>query len=115
VYGPNGFVREFGGTLGRPGQAIPEVTQEYDVVNHTIRLLATNGGHRTTALVVRANTYRNDGPWSLSIEPGGQESREWSLIASHQWYDFTATGDHFERRFAGRLETGTHGFSDPAV
>jgi phospholipase C len=115
VYGPNGFVREFRGVLGRPGEALPEVVQEYDVANCAIRLVAGNEGHRETTLVVRANTYRSDGPWALSIAPGRRESREWSLIASHRWYDFTVTGDRFERRFAGRLETGAHGFSDPAV
>jgi phospholipase C len=115
VYGPNGFVREFRGVLDRKGQSFPEVALEYDVVNRSIRLIATNEGHHEMTLVVRANTYRTDGPWSLSIAPGRRESREWSLIASHQWYDFTVTGDQFERRFAGRLETGAHGFSDPAV
>jgi phospholipase C len=41
--------------------------------------------------------------------------REWTLHASHNWYDFTVAGEQFERRFAGRMETGGPAYSDPAV
>ena len=115
VYGVNGFVREFRGVLGGSAGAHPEVSLEYEVKNCSVRLLVSNVGHRPATLEVRANAYRSDTPWELSVEPGRRVVREWSLIASHQWYDLTVTGDHFERRFAGRMETGTHGFSDPAV
>jgi phospholipase C len=40
------------------------------------------------------------------------------LGASHQWYDFNiaiAGADRFLRRFAGRVEIGKNGFSDPAM
>jgi phospholipase C len=115
VYGPNGFVREFRGVLRGSAGAAPEISLEYDVENRSVRMLATNEGHHAATLEVRANAYRSDGPWQLSVPPGRRVVREWSLIASHQWYDFTVMGDYFERRFAGRMETGTHGFSDPAV
>jgi hypothetical protein len=47
--------------------------------------------------------------------PGGRRRvREWDLIASHHWYDFTVVGHQFERRFAGRMETAAPSFSDPA-
>ena len=113
VYGPNGFVREFVGMLG--GQYEAEVVLEYDVGNCSIRTIVTNGGHAEMTLVVRANAYCSDGPWTLRLPRGGRVVNEWSLIASHQWYDFTVSGDQFERRFAGRMETGLPGFSDPAV
>jgi phospholipase C len=114
VYGPNGFVREFRGTLRSVTRAIPEVALEYDVANHSVRVVATNEGHGEAALVARANAYRNDGPWPLRVARGRRVVHEWSVIASQHWYDFSVTGEHFERRFAGRMETGTHGFSDPA-
>jgi len=41
----------------------------------------------------------------------------WPLQESGNWYDFTVTEAEsgFERRFAGRLETGQHGVTDPAM
>ncbi|HMI64030.1 MAG TPA: hypothetical protein VK518_24100, partial [Puia sp.] len=39
-------------------------------------------------------------------------------LAGHRWYDFTVRVDGFEghaRRFAGRVETGEDGVSDPAM
>jgi phospholipase C len=40
------------------------------------------------------------------------------LAASHAWYDFSVAVDgatDFARRFAGRVETGKAGSSDPAM
>ncbi len=45
---------------------------------------------------------------------GGRATRELSVTNSGSWYDFTVSGNRFERRAAGRLETGRHGVSDPA-
>ena len=115
VYGPNGFLREFRGVLLQAMRAVPEVKLEYDSANVIIRLVATNEGQGHASLVVRANAYRADGPWALRVSPGRRVVREWSPIASHHWYDFTVTGDDFERRFAGRMETGANGGSDPAI
>ena len=39
-----------------------------------------------------------------------------NLRDSHGWYDFSikvAGYDDFEKRYAGRVETGKEGFSDP--
>ncbi|RZL89201.1 MAG: DUF756 domain-containing protein, partial [Variovorax sp.] len=38
-----------------------------------------------------------------------------NLKKSGDWYDFTVTSENFERRFAGRVETGKPGVSDPAM
>jgi phospholipase C len=40
------------------------------------------------------------------------------LNRSHQWYDFSVTiagVDRYLRPYAGRVETGKAGFSDPAM
>ena len=38
------------------------------------------------------------------------------LEKSHHWYDFTVkTEKSFSQRFAGRVETGKQGISDPAM
>ncbi|MDR6292391.1 MULTISPECIES: phospholipase domain-containing protein [Inquilinus] len=52
---------------------------------------------------------------TLTVAPGATASRRWSRADSAGWYDFTIAADGFERRFAGRLETGRPGVSDPAM
>jgi len=115
VYGPNGFVREFCGTLARDHASLPDIELEYDVSNIATHFVAKNGGPREVMLTLRANAYRDDGPWELPIPAGGHAVHLSTLIASHHWYDFTVTSEHFEHRFAGRLETGAPGYSDPAL
>ncbi|MDM0034862.1 phospholipase C, phosphocholine-specific [Variovorax sp. J22P271] len=59
-----------------------------------------------------------DGSWSIRVQGGGDTRMRWSLDASGQWYDFVVTCDAdpaFHRRLAGRLETGRHSVSDPAM
>jgi len=64
---------------------------------------------------VSANAYRTDGPWALALAAGLTGSLNWNIEASGYWYDFTAAASTFERRFAGRMETGHDGSSDPAM
>lgn len=115
VYGPNGFVREFRGVWSKDARANPEIELKYDVANRTIELTATNAGHDGAKLEVRANAYRHEGPWHLRVPPGQRVRHQWSVLACHNWYDFTVAAEGFERRFAGRIENGEASFSDPAV
>ncbi len=87
----------------------------YEAARKSIRIVLRNEGYNEAALVLRANAYRTDGPWTLPVAPGQRVTRDLDLNASHGWYDFSATGNRFERRFAGRMETGNHSISDPAV
>ena len=114
VYGPNGFVREFRGNLNRTPTPV-DAALEYDVPNTTIRLIVTNQGRSAGFLKVQANAYHSENPSTLRLVPGRHLTREWSLVPTHGWYDFTVIGDGFERRFAGRLETGAPSYSDPAI
>lgn len=115
VYGPNGFVREFRGRLSSGRGATAEIELRYDIRNLALEMIATNAGNERAVLVVQANAYHGDGPWSLEISPARRVRRQWSVVASHRWYDFTVKGEDLERRFAGRIEDGEPGFSDPAV
>jgi phospholipase C len=115
VYGPNGFLREF---RGRPNSrtALTDLRFGYDAPNRRIRLTATYRGRGDVVLSARANEYSTYGPRQLRVPGDGQEILlEWSLAESQGWYDFTVEGEDFERRFAGRLETGAASLSDPAV
>ncbi|CAM3999911.1 phosphocholine-specific phospholipase C [Paracidovorax anthurii] len=121
VLGPNGFHRGFTGNLaalGVPGTPAPEVRVCYDVANGNVYLTLMNLGGTETALTVQARAYRGDGPWSATVAPGQTQEMHWDLSGSASWYDFVVTCDAlpgFSRRFAGRVETGRDGLSDPAM
>ena len=59
-----------------------------------------------------------DDGWRVRVKGGGEETLRWRLDATGQWYDFAVTCDAdagFYRRLAGRVETGRHAVSDPAM
>ena len=58
------------------------------------------------------------GNHSLAVKRGKIQSITLNLKHSFEWYDFSVTivgAAEFERRYAGRVETGKMGFSDPAM
>lgn len=117
VYSTNGYVRTFEGDALRHNVADfkPEVQVCYEPASGQVYLKVHNTGTQPGAVTVQANAYRNDGPWTLEITAGATGTLHWSLDDSGCWYDFTVKAEHFERRFAGRVETGKPGISDPAM
>jgi phospholipase C len=109
VHGPNRFLWQF---AGNNAGALAEVTGSYTA---TGRLLLTmvNTGTADLTLVVTANHYRSDGPWSYPIKAGASITTEsWDLASFGGWYDLSATvtGDPaFLRRFTGHYENGQPG------
>ncbi|GAA4341187.1 phospholipase C, phosphocholine-specific [Pigmentiphaga soli] len=117
VYSTNGFVRTFRGNAQAHAAAAaqPELQVCYDVENGNVYAKVHNGGKEDIQVAVAANAYRGDGPWTMTVPAGGMAEQHWELADSGCWYDFTVTGANFERRFAGRVETGKDGVSDPAM
>jgi phospholipase C len=113
VYSSNGFVRTFSGNTQR-GMAL-EVQVCYELAASTLYVKLANRGTATVQAALQANAYRSDGPWTLAVEPGAVAEQHWSIGDSGNWYDFTVAAEGFERRFAGRMENGRHGVSDPAM
>jgi phospholipase C len=115
VCGPNGFVRSFRGTVA-PASIKTEIDLSYDPENVSLELKVCNDGNAAATFTVSANAYRLDGPWTLTVPAGGTAEQRWSIASSSGWYDFTVASHlNFERRFAGRLESGKHSISDPAM
>jgi phospholipase C len=117
VYGTNGYVRSFkGDALFQDTAAFkPEVQVCYQPTTGHVYLKVHNTGTQAGRVAITSNAYRNDGPWTVDVAPGATETQHWNLQNSGNWYDFTVTADTFERRFAGRVETGKPGVSDPAM
>jgi phospholipase C len=121
VLGPNGFHRHFQGSinpLAALTAAAPEVRVCYEVRKGDLYLELHNSGQSACTFTVKANAYRKDGPWTYSVKAGETAKPSWSLADSARWYDFSVTVDSdssFTRRFAGRVENGKPGITDPAI
>ncbi|MGJ7522799.1 phosphocholine-specific phospholipase C [Variovorax sp. LT1P1] len=121
VLGPNGFHRHFKGNLGKlraGGAPVPEVRVCYDITNGNVYLDMKNTGTNAVKFTIRAKAYREDGPWTATVAGGATAEQHWELADSGRWYDFAVTCDAdpaYYRRFAGRVETGQHSVSDPAM
>ncbi|MCL8013621.1 phosphocholine-specific phospholipase C [Streptomyces sp. AS02] len=111
VHGPAGFVRWFKGSNKAAG---PEVTARHK--GDDIELTLTNEGTATVRLKV-AGAYVGSAT-TVTVRPGATVCRTVDLAASRRWYDLTVTSEAdpaFLRRFAGRVENGRPGVSDPAI
>jgi phospholipase C len=119
VLGPNGFHRHFAGDatgLGGPAVANPNVVVGYDKANQRLTLLFSNSGNGDCVLRIKANAYEALDQLK-TIAPGARATLRPLLKGQGNWYDYTVTVEGsaaFTRRFAGRMETGAHGVSDPA-
>lgn len=115
VLGPNGYHRHFiGNTAVAENQ--PEVRLSYGEARREVNLVIDNDGDRSLAVLITANAYEAYSA-RRSVPPGGRVVVTRSLVNQGNWYDYTVTlegSETFERRVAGRMETGKDGISDPA-
>ena len=119
VYGPNGFLREFKGNAGDPEL---NVVCEYqraltDSKNMTgnVALKLQNQGNQLLNVEITDNAYGAN-THKISVRAGGISAIVLNLDNSHSWYDFSLKvngSQSFEKRYAGRVETGRSGYSDP--
>ncbi|TKC89422.1 phospholipase C, phosphocholine-specific [Trinickia terrae] len=127
VYGPNGFVRQFTGTVAQNAQneqgnahghvARPEVEAGYDIANGNLYLRIVNRGKAPIQLTAVDNAYGAQ-TRSFNLAPESQTEARWDLRGSHHWYDLTisdGSNGTFLRRLAGHIETGRPSFTDPAA
>jgi phospholipase C len=111
VHGPNGFLRVF---KGKGRAAGPEATARH--VGDHLELTFTNKGSGTAKLKL-VNGYGGS-PASVTVRPGATVRHTVDLTASKRWYDVTVSCDAdpaFLRGFAGHVENGLPGVSDPAI
>ncbi|MFI0787205.1 phosphocholine-specific phospholipase C [Streptomyces lydicus] len=113
VFGPNGFLRTFKGDGKKAG---PEVTARHDATAGRIELTLTNPTHADCHLTV---TQAYGGAHeTFTVRAGATVKHAFDLRASKRWYDLSVTSDTdktFLRRFAGHVENGRPGVSDPAI
>ncbi|MFF3517240.1 phosphocholine-specific phospholipase C [Streptomyces sp. NPDC002573] len=111
VHGPNGFLRVFQGPNKAAG---PEVVARH--IGDDVELTFTHKGSGTVRLKVVCAYGRH--AQAVTVRSGATVRRTFALGASRRWYDFTVTSEAdpaFLRRFAGHVENGRPGVSDPAI
>ncbi len=113
VYGPNGFLRTLKGNGSDPDIDIKFMyTPAGD-----IELQLINASKNNYVLSVADEAYGQKGT-KLILPPGKTLSHEFQLAKSHHWYDFLILIEghaDFARRYAGRVETGKPGYTDPLI
>ncbi|MFZ2989659.1 alkaline phosphatase family protein, partial [Ideonella sp.] len=119
VLGPNGFHRLFVGQLAarRQGPA-PEIRVEPQPRGQSLQITVRNAGTAGCSVAISPLAYRQDGPWTLNLAAGTEQVWQLDLSAQQGWHDLQISSPDlptWQRRVAGRLETGRHSISDPAM
>jgi phospholipase C len=116
VYGPNGFLRAFKGSVSGKNKANLDVRSRYDVAQNGIILSIRNLGEKNSEVLV-TSVYSGQS-FSNVIAPGESIEKEWLLVQSHGWYDLTIeveSDSTFKQQLAGHVETGKDSVTDPAI
>lgn len=126
LYGPGGFYRSWSGL--KDGDLLT-VTLRYEMQtkNRTtgnVVLEVHNGSNEQQGIQLRDNSYGLANK-HIQIKAGGRKVIPWSTKASFGWYDLSVIPDvgenhngkvnGFECRFAGRVEDGRPGKTDPLM
>ncbi|MGN7884874.1 phosphocholine-specific phospholipase C [Dyadobacter endophyticus] len=114
VFGPNGYFQRFSGSSTSDE---PEVKVSYDHRKSIVRLELQNPAKSGVELSV-IDFYDQSESVNINIPADGKVVREWACGNQGNWYDLTVqfrSKGEFQRRFAGRIETGRHGISDPGM
>lgn len=121
LYGPNGFFREFKGSAGEP-VSVSCVYQRNRLRGKTlsgnIELQIKNlSRDQAQTVEVIDNAYGGKSR-TVELAAGQETSLALDQEKSFGWYDVTVTSSQqpeFLARYAGRVETGKAGTSDPAM
>ncbi|MEO8820302.1 MAG: phospholipase C, phosphocholine-specific [Ginsengibacter sp.] len=119
LYGPNGFFREF---IGDENDAAVSVKIEYEQMRNSpkkytgnIVLIFKNLSDERHSIEVVDNSYKNP-KQNFELDKLDTKQLVLALQKSFNWYDISVKiegNNLFEKRFAGRVETGEPGKSDP--
>jgi phospholipase C len=118
--GPNGLWRRFAGSLA-PVAPRAEVLLLQRPSESGVELVLHNRGTAPMTFTIALDpSYpaQSARTRTVSVAPGKHVSDLWRLAASDHWYDLAVTlvdDPMFLRRFAGKVETGRAGRTDPGI
>jgi len=108
IDGPNGFLREVQ-SAGSPGFSV-----NAKVDGKALSLQIKNLGSADIEVEVRDDSYGAKSQ-KVALRGGQSKSVRLSTEPGKQWYDFVAASGSTSHRFAGKIETGAWGVTDPAM
>ncbi len=121
VYGANGYYREFKGDAGDPAVTIECDYQRSKTIRKkltgNLAIQISNSGNTALTIVAKDMSY-GKGETKITVAPKCKSVLVIDLAQSHRWYDIRVTvagSGKFEQRFAGRVETGNDGITDPLM
>jgi phospholipase C len=105
VYGPDGFLTSFAGTVVPAGpHAGPIPVVAATLQSRAVKLTLANDGSKSVVYTVTRNDYEGS-TQKVTVPPGGQKTVNWPANQDG-YYDVVitaSTGDGFRRRYAGRI------------
>jgi phospholipase C len=113
VHGPNGWYWEMKGGVGEPDLGMRLWIQDgklivvVDPVSTVHALTITDNAYGEGTVVRKLDRPNGDGTFGIRLP-----------LQKHRWFDYTVRVDGNEgwlRRFAGRVENGQDGVTDPAM
>ncbi len=123
VHGPNGFFREFSGDSKEPDLVVngkyEKDTRNEKLLTGGLLLEVHNGNDHSIQVMIIDNAYKTGNRFKILAPKGSSDASELIRLDTRKiagWYDFSVKikgNSSFERRYAGRVETGKHGKSDP--
>jgi phospholipase C len=119
VYGPNGFYREFMGDKNDPRLDFNFDYRRSPLTKNKltghIALTIINRSNQPEAIEIIDHAYKTNN--HKTVIPGSNsELIVLNLEKSYNWYDFSVRvrgNQTFGKRYAGRVETGKPGYTDP--
>ncbi|RIN62499.1 DUF756 domain-containing protein, partial [Staphylococcus simulans] len=116
VHGPNGYLCHARGEPSAAATATVEVRPIYKPERCQIQAILSNTGSEACSAFIH-DAYVGHLA-ELPLKPGATMELTHDLSANHGWHDISVTldtSDVYLRRFAGHLETGRPGTSDPML
>ncbi|TZF85511.1 phospholipase C, phosphocholine-specific (plasmid) [Pedobacter sp. BS3] len=121
VYGPNGFFREFSGDANEPPVEI-RCAYEFDAsarkLTGNVMIALVNPDPSAEYAITVIDHIRKNNISTAKLPANGRKNVVLDLSSSFCWYDFTVKIDgfkQFENRYAGKVETGEPGYTDPVM
>lgn len=120
ISGPNGFFRRFKGNKHDPEL---KLSCEYETSGMltkkgtgNVQLLLENSGKKELKISIQDNTYEKNKTKEITLPARAKAKVIVDLQKSAFWYDFSIRvngHDAFSKQYAGHVETGEEGITDP--
>ncbi|PQA55636.1 phosphocholine-specific phospholipase C [Siphonobacter curvatus] len=117
IYGPNGFYREFSGGTIQVSCDYQRNRQKQYTGQLVLRIQNLNPT-QDCPVSITDESYGNQAiskTLARAGQPGDRTELVIDLQKSHQWYDLSVKGSDSVYRYAGRVETGKAGYTDPLL